>query len=104
MLRKSLADRFRRLCAWVLAALLCVLLVPPIPVQQADAVDGLTEEQLTPFVVQGLDPDNTTVNLFDYTTGKTGSGNYAGTDALGTTGGASPYTRTSSPGSRARTT
>lgn len=92
MLRKSLADRSRRLCAWVLAALLCVLLVPPIPAQQAHAVDGLTEEQLAPFVVQGLDPDNTTVNLFDYTTGKTGSGNYAGTDALGTTGGASPYT------------
>lgn len=86
MAKKSLVERSRRLCTWALAVSLCVLLVPPVSVPQAHAADGLTEEQLAPFVVPGLDPDNTKVNLFDYTTGKTGTGNFAGTDAIGDTG------------------
>ena len=69
-----------------------MLLVPPIR-EQAHAVDGLTQEQLAPHVVQGTNPDNTVVNLFDYTTGKTGAEgtSVAGTDLLSSTGGKSPY-------------
>lgn len=51
---------------------------------------ALTDAQLAPFVVPGLDPDSTTVNLFDYSTGRTGTGANSGTDTLGTTGAASP--------------
>lgn len=54
------------------------------------ARSALTDEQLAPFVVPGLDPDSTTINLFDYDTGCRGTGANAGTDTLGSTGAASP--------------
>ena len=91
MAREHFYTRLRQCCAIVLSIALCVLLVPPVQ-EQAHAADGLTQAQLAPHVVQGTNPDNTVVNLFDYTTGKTGTGATAGTDTLASTGGASPYT------------
>lgn len=91
MTREHLFTRFRQTCAIVLAVSLCVLLVPPIQ-EQAHAADELTPEQLAPHIVQGANPANTVVNLFDYSTGKTGTtADLAGTDTVGGTGGASPY-------------
>uniref|UniRef100_A0A7C9JCR4 Uncharacterized protein n=1 Tax=Muribaculaceae bacterium Z82 TaxID=2304548 RepID=A0A7C9JCR4_9BACT len=92
MAREHFYTRLRQCCAIVLSVALCMLLVPPIR-EQAHAVDGLTQEQLAPHVVQGTNPDNTVVNLFDYTTGKTGAEgtSVAGTDLLSSTGGKSPY-------------
>lgn len=62
-----------------------VLSLVPVPAQ-AD----VTQDQLASHVVTGLDPANTTVNLFNYHTGMTGTGVTAGTDTLGTTGAATP--------------
>lgn len=80
----------------------------------AQAVDITSQEQLEPYIVPGLDPDNTTVNLFNYDTGRRsgqilkdqngntvvtdgnpqgtiGGASTAGTDTLGSTGAATPY-------------
>lgn len=51
---------------------------------------ALTDAQLAPFIVPGLDPDSTTINLFDYDTGRRGTGANAGTDTVASTGAASP--------------
>ena len=92
MAREHFYTRLRQCCAIALSVALCMLLVPPIR-EQAHAVDGLTQEQLAPHVVQGTNPDSTVVNLFDYTTGKIGAEgtSVAGTDLLSSTGGKSPY-------------
>ena len=55
------------------------------------SAQSVTAEQLASHVVPGLDPANTTVNLFDYSTGKQGSGATAGTDTLGSTAAQTPY-------------
>ncbi len=79
----------RRVGAIVLSLALVLLLVPTTPVR---AHAALTQEQLSAHVVPGLDPDNTTINLFDYTTTKTGTSNGMTSDIVGNTGAAIPYT------------
>lgn len=72
----------------VLAMVVISMVLSLVPAAPARA--EVTADQLAAHVVQGLDPDNTTVNLFNYSAGVTGTGVTAGTDTLGTTGGATP--------------
>lgn len=78
----------QRVCAFVLALGLVLLLVPTIP-EQAHA--ELTQDQLRAHIVPGIDPDNTVINLFDYSTGKTGTLDSLVVDVVGSTGGQAPY-------------
>lgn len=56
------------------------------------SAQSITTEELASHVVPGLNPGNTTVNLFDYSTGKiASSGATAGTDTLGSTAVLTPY-------------
>ena len=61
------------------------------PSESGISAQSVTAEQLASHVIPGLDPENTTVNLFDYSTGKQGSGATAGTDTLGSTAAQTPY-------------
>lgn len=61
------------------------------PSDSGISAQSVTAEQLASHVIPGLDPENTTVNLFDYSTGKQGSGATAGTDTLGSTAAQTPY-------------
>lgn len=82
---KRPASHPARVVVLVMVVLSMVLSLVPVPAQ-AD----VTQDQLASHVVAGLDPANTTVNLFNYHTGMTGTGATAGTDTLGTTGAATP--------------
>ncbi|WP_251159172.1 DUF7601 domain-containing protein [Caniella muris] len=83
---KRPASRPLGVAVLTLVALSMVLsLLPAAPARAA-----VTAEELASHVVPGLDPENTTVNLFNYNTGVTGAGATAGTDTLGTTGSATP--------------
>ena len=61
------------------------------PSESGISAQSVTAGQLASHVIPGLDPENTTVNLFDYSTGKQGSGATAGTDTLGSTAAQTPY-------------
>lgn len=80
MRRSSLGQGMRKAAVALIVA--CALLFAGTP-----AYAAVTQEQLESHVVEGLNPANTKVNLFDYDTGERGAGN---TDTLGTTGGATP--------------
>lgn len=83
---KRTASRLLRVAVLAMVVISMVLsLVPAVPARAE-----VTADQLAAHVVQGLDPDNTTVNLFNYDAGVTGTGLTAGTDTLGTTGNATP--------------
>ena len=57
------------------------------PAAQGPSLRALTEDELASHRVAGLDPERTTVNLFNYDTGVRSP---SGSDTLGTTGAASP--------------
>lgn len=83
---KRTASRPLRVAVLAMVVISMVLsLVPAVPARAQ-----VTADQLAAHVVPGLDPDNTTVNLFNYDAGVTGTGLTAGTDTLGTTGNATP--------------
>lgn len=83
---KRTASRPLRVAVLAMVVISMVLsLVPAVPARAE-----VTADQLAAHVVPGLDPDNTTVNLFNYDAGVTGTGLTAGTDTLGTTGNATP--------------
>lgn len=76
--------------SFVPVALVALLLCLAVLAMPAPARAKATAEQLAPHVVAGLDPKNTTVNLFNYATGLSGQGVYNATDTIGTTGAATP--------------
>ena len=78
----------QRVGAIVLALGLVLLLVPATPVQ---AHAELTQDQLQAHIVPGVNPDNTVINLFDYTTGKTGNFSGLENDIVGGMSAKSPY-------------
>ena len=85
MLKRPASRPFRVAVLTLVALSVALSLLPAVPARAA-----VTAEELASHVVPGLDPESTTVNLFNYSAGATGAGAMAGTDTLGTTGSATP--------------